>query len=133
MPITGATVLLVASTTVTATAQGAAISPGYTQPFPGLQAFVNETAASGTAPTIIFAIQGQDQASLSWGTVHAAITATITAAGLFVITWSPVVVASLAAYPAFVNTEVPLPFRFVWTVGGTTPSFTFSITGQYLN
>lgn len=91
----------------------------------GATFFLNVTAVSGTTPTLVWKIQW----SYDGGTTYVdldltnAATASITAAGT----------AKLVVYPGVATAAnaglgVPLPrfFRSAWTVGGTTPSFTFA-------
>lgn len=73
--------------------------------------FVNVTAVTGTSPTLVVRVQLQDPVGLGWIDLPGAATATITGTGLTLLT-----VANL-----------PRTYRLAWTIGGTTPSFTFSV------
>lgn len=73
--------------------------------------FVNVTAASGTTPTLVVRVQLQDPVGLGWVDLPGAATASITATGLTLLT----------------VTNLPRTYRLAWTIGGTTPSFTFSV------
>ena len=83
----------------------------------------NVGAVTGTAPTCVFKIQGSADGGTTWFDIPGAATATITASG----------VVALAVYPgvtpaanAAVSYPLPRTFRAVWTLGGTTPSFTIT-------
>lgn len=75
---------------------------------------VNVTVVSGTTPTLTLALQQQD-ANGVWVAVGQ--TASLTAVGT----------ASFNVGP-----DLPLvgPLRVAWTIGGTTPSFTFQASVQ---
>lgn len=73
--------------------------------------FVNVTAATGTSPTLVVRVQIQDPVSSNWIDLPGAATASITGTGLTLLT---------------VN-NLPRTYRLAWTIGGTTPSFTFSV------
>lgn len=103
--------VVVASTTQTAT--GASPSIGIADIGNQLNLVLNVTAASGTTPTLV--------ASVEWsmdGTVFG------------VTDPAPDAFASVTATGALVHAfEVKAPFyRVRWTVGGTTPSFTFVVS-----
>lgn len=69
------------------------------------------TAASGTSPTLDVTIQGQDSSG----------------------SWFDLVSYTQATGVTAATKAVPLAGRKVrakWTVGGTSPSFTFSVTGE---
>ena len=86
---------------------------------------IDVTAASGTTPTLDVKLQSKDPASEKYSDVPDAAFAQITtAAGL----------AVLVVYPGVTETAnvsvsdiVPVVFKFVATITGTTPSFTFSL------
>lgn len=88
---------------------------------------VNVTAVSGTAPTLVIGIDGQDVASSVW--YNLLTSASITATGTYVFRVGPgfTPVANSA-----VNDMLPRTWRVTGTLGGTTPSFTMSI-GYNLN
>ena len=96
----------------------------------GVTLFVNVTAVSGTTPTLLLAIQGLDPVSAAYGTMHAALT-NITATGLYVIQFYPGINQSVGAYPAMIAGALPRNWQIAWTIGGTTPSFTFSVGAQF--
>jgi hypothetical protein len=132
--ITGGTIspLTVAGGTIetsaarTTTANGTTITNASGR---GAMFYINVSAASGTTPTLVVQLQVQDPVSTSWIDITGAATPTITGTGLSMLTVCPGIVEAA-------NTKVaqglPRVFRFRWTIGGTTPSFTFSIGAQYL-
>lgn len=73
--------------------------------------FVNVTAATGTTPTLVVRVQIQDPVGLGWIDLPGAATASITGTGLTLLT----------------VTNLPRTYRLAWVIGGTTPSFTFSV------
>jgi hypothetical protein len=125
-PLTVAGVTVEALTAKTATANGTTITNASAR---GAIFFVNVTAVSGTIPTLAIKMQVQDSLSGLWFDVPGATLATITTAGIFMITISPGLTEAA-------NTKVsfPLPrvYRWTWTIGGTTPSFTFGIGAGYV-
>ncbi len=72
---------------------------------------VNVSAVSGTSPTLVVRVQVQDPVSLGWVDLPGAVTGTISSTGATLLTVS----------------NLPRTYRFAWTIGGTTPSFTFSV------
>lgn len=86
---------------------------------------VNVTAASGTTPTLVW----RPQFSYDGGTTFVDIdatnlsTASITTTGLFHLKIYP---AIATAANASLNGVLPRFWRSAWTIGGTTPSFTFA-------
>lgn len=91
--------------------------------------FVNVTAVAGTGPTLAVRLQVQDPVGLGWADAPGAITPSITAAGLTILCVYPGI-----AETANVRVNYPLPrtYRMAWTIGGTGPSFTFSVGAQYI-
>lgn len=78
---------------------------------------------SGTAPTCVFKIQGSGDSGTTWHDIPGATTASLTATGNTVLAVFPgVTVAANAA----VSYPLPRTWRVVWTIGGTTPSFTIT-------
>jgi hypothetical protein len=80
----------------------------------------NITAVSGTTPTLTMALQIQDPVSLTFQTIYTF--PVRTAVGLYITQIQP----GLTTATDIINGGVPRVFRFSWTIGGTTPSFTFS-------
>lgn len=95
----------------------------------GASFFVNVSAVAGTSITLAVRIQVQDPVSLAWVDLPGAVTATISATGLYLLTVHPA-----AADVASSKCGMPLPrtYRAAWTIGGTGPSFTFSVGAQYI-
>ena len=78
---------------------------------------------TGTTPTCVFKIQGSADNGTTWFDLPGATTASLTATGNTVLTILPgVTVAANAA----VSFPLPRTWRVVWTIGGTTPSFTIT-------
>lgn len=103
-------VLLQQETTLTATANGAAIDVRH-----GVLALtLNVTAASGTTPTLDVAVQTRKDASDAWRAVAAFAQKT----------------AVSSERKCFSGLDRQA--RVVNTIGGTTPSFTFSVSGDSL-
>jgi len=125
-PLTVAGLTIEASAARTTTANGTTITNASGR---GAMFYINVSAASGTTPTLVVQLQVQDPVSTSWIDITGAATPTITGTGLSMLTVCPGIVEAA-------NTKVaqglPRVFRFRWTIGGTTPSFTFSIGAQYL-
>lgn len=95
----------------------------------GVILFVNVSAVSGTTPTLAVRVQVQDPVSTTWVDVPGAVTASITGVSLVTLALYPgVTVAANAA----VSYPLPRTWRLAWTIGGTTPSFTFSVGAQYI-
>lgn len=72
---------------------------------------VNVSATSGTTPTLVVRVQIQDPVSSTWVDLPGAATASITGNGATLLS---------------VN-NLPRTYRLAWVIGGTTPSFTFSV------
>jgi hypothetical protein len=71
----------------------------------------------------------QDPVGLGWVDIPGAVTASITTTGLVALAIYPgatVVANAAVSYP------LPRTWRLAWTIGGTTPSFTFSVGAQYV-
>lgn len=101
----------------------------------GVQILVNMGAVSGTTPTAVFKVQGSTDAGTTWYDIPGATTAAITATGQYGITVYPgiAVTAGVATSgtTATSNMVIPRTWRVVWTLGGTTPSFTITAV-QYI-
>jgi hypothetical protein len=92
--------------------------------------FVNVTAVSGTTPTLVAKVQHSfDGTTFTDLDATNAATASITTAGLYVIKVFPGI-PTVAAGSC--NSPLPRTWRLTWTIGGTTPSFTFSSTAAYI-
>lgn len=88
----------------------------------GLHLVIDVTAVSGTSPTLVVTIQGKDALSGKYYTVLAS--ASITAVGTTVLRVGP---GLTAAANTVANDIMPRTWRIDYTIGGTTPSFTFSV------
>jgi hypothetical protein len=84
--------------------------------FQEMTAFINVTAASGTSPTLDVKFQVQDPVSLAWFDV---------ASGAF--TQKTAVSSEMKLITAGIGTTV----RCVATIGGTTPSFSFTVSATF--
>ncbi len=125
-PLTVAGVSIEASSAKTATGLGATITNGSGR---GAHFFVNVSAASGTTTTLVVRLQVQDPVSLNWVDIPGAATAAITGISTTLLSVFPGVVE---AANSKVSNALPRTYRMAWVIGGTTPSFTFSIGAQYI-
>ena len=81
---------------------------------------INVSAVSGTSPSCVVGIQALNPTSNTWVTVTSR--AAITAAGDYVYLTGP----GSASSAGVTDTEpVPMQWRLIFTITGTTPSFTF--------
>lgn len=88
-------------------------------PITGIVLQVNVTAVSGTSPTLT--VKAEDSVDgTNWNAVAGAATSSITATGITLVR------VDLRAVP------VTERLRFTWTIGGTTPSFTFAVDAYTL-
>lgn len=94
----------------------------------GLRLVLDVTAISGTSPTLDVKLQAKDFASGKYIDITGAAFAQKTATGT----------DDLVIYPGITSTAnrrvsdvLPREWRIVATVGGTTPSVTFSLAGCY--
>lgn len=101
----------VASAARTATGNSGAIEVGNRLALRG--ALLTVTAASGTTPTLDLTVETSHDGSTGWAAVGTAYTQA---------TGATTQRKSFSPLDRFI--------RFVWTIGGTTPSFTFSIAGE---
>lgn len=113
--------LIVPSATVTVTGNGSDFTDLTNT---GGFFFLNITAASGTLPTLDVKIQVKSVAQGIYIDLPGAAFTQKTATGtdMLVVRSDITAVANKA-----VSSPLPATFRLVWTVGGTTPSFTFSV------
>jgi hypothetical protein len=122
--------ILVASNTVTATGQSAA----FTMPFADSYRLILITsAASGTTPTLDAVLQDSPDGGTTWVNLPLRFTQQ-TAAGNAWILFKPIGLSdaasagTTAATGGALGTNTPFNAKYVrlaYTVGGTTPSFTF--------
>lgn len=89
----------------------------------GATVVFNVGAVTGTTPTMVLKLQGSADSGTTWYDIPGASTASLTATG----------VVTLQLYPgltpvanAAVSAPLPRTWRVVWTIGGTTPSFTIT-------
>lgn len=95
----------------------------------GIMVFLDITAKAGTLPTLDVKLQAKDPVSGQYVDIPGAAFAQKTDVGT----------DTLLAYPGVaetanreVSTCLPSSFRAVATIGGTSPSFTFTLTGVLL-
>jgi hypothetical protein len=101
----------------TTTGQGAAVD---VRDLEGPWALLLDAAAgTGTAPTLDVKLQDSDDGSTGWGDVAGVAFAQVAA------------VASRQRIVCVTNTKRYV--RAAWTIGGTTPSFTFSVNALGIN
>ena len=101
----------------------------------GVQIVVNMGVVSGTLPTAVLKVQGSTDGGTLWYDIPGATTASLTATGQYGITIYPGVAttAGVATTGTTATTSMVIPrtWRMVWTIGGTTPSFTITAI-QYI-
>jgi hypothetical protein len=98
-----------------------------TQQAKGCLVFINISAISGTSPTLTVMLKGLDSTSGTAYTVLAS--AALTATGLTVLRVYP---GLTAAANAVANDVTPVASRIDYTIGGTTPSVTATISMQLI-
>jgi hypothetical protein len=97
----------------------------------GIYIFVNVTAASGTTPTLAIRLNGVDPVT---GATYIIQTFTaITAAGEYVYLVYPAAVTAQGGITAVLVGLLPQTWSIDAVIGGTTPSFTFSLSYQLAN
>lgn len=89
---------------------------------------IKVSAVSGTSPTLTVKVQGSANGT-DWYDINGAVTATINSVSTVHMTVRPGVTAV-----ANVALAQPIPrfWRVAWTIGGTSPSFTFSVDAAML-
>ena len=94
----------------------------------GVALAVKVTAASGTSPTLAVKVQGSVNGT-DWYDIPGATTANITGVSVthLIVCRDATVVANQA-----ISQPLPRLWRVYWTIGGTTPSFTFSVDAGML-
>ena len=86
---------------------------------------------TGTTPTLTVRLQWSPDGGTTWldlDTTNAQ-TASITGTGAFVLRVYPGIAT---AANAALNAPLPRTWRLAWTIGGTTPSFTFAAQASYI-
>jgi hypothetical protein len=86
------------------------------------------TAVSGTTPTLDVKIQGKDPNTGDYVDLPSAAFAQKTGAGQDTLNIRPGIAETANRS---VSDVIPRTYRIVWTIGGTTPSFTFSVGASY--
>lgn len=118
----------------TATGNGATVANSGNK---GVQIVIAIGTVTGITPTAVFKVQTSVDGGTNWVDLPGATTASLVATGNWGITIYPgqVVTAgtTTTGTTATANGVIPRSWRMVWTLGGTTPSFTInSITYNYL-
>jgi hypothetical protein len=104
----------------------------------GVQLFIVLGTVSGTTPTCVFKLQGSNDGGTNFYDIPGATTASLTASVNVGITIYPGIATTAGTTTtgtiATAPQVLPRTWRVVWTIGGTTPSFTItSITYHYTN
>ena len=91
----------------------------------------NIGTVSGTTPVFVGKIQGSTDGGTTWYDIPGATTGSIAATGVFAVTvypGAPTVAGTSTSISGTASCGQPLPrtWRVVWTIGGTTPSFTIT-------
>jgi hypothetical protein len=89
----------------------------------GANIVINMGAVSGTTPTLTAQVQGSADGGTTWFNITGAVTPSINATGVTVLTVYPGV---SAVANASVPMNLPRTWRLNYTIGGTTPSFTIT-------
>ena len=98
-----------------------------TPPIKGIMLFLEITAATGTTPTLDLDVEVKDPVSGKYFVV--ASFAQKTAAGTDRLSIYP---SLTAVANKAISDLLPTTWRLKWTIGGGSPSFTFSVGGRYL-
>lgn len=121
------------NTTTGDTGAKTATGNGATQANPGnkgVQILVVLGTVTGTSPTAVFKVQGSVDGGTTWYDIPGAATASLTATGNFGIMVYPGIAVTVGTTTtgttATANMVLPRTWRVVWTIGGTTPSFTIT-------
>lgn len=111
----------------TATGNGATLTNAASR---GAHIVINVGAVTGTTPTLTVKVQGSADSGTTWVDLPGATTAAITASGAYGVFVSPgsapVAGVATAGTAAVANITLPRTWRIVWTITGTTPSFTLT-------
>lgn len=97
--------------------------------FRGVALVLDISAISGTSPTLDVKLQRKDPISGKYIDITGAAFAQQTATGTLDLVVYPGITATSNRR---VNDVMPRDWRVVFTIGGTTPSVTFSLAGNYL-
>lgn len=121
--------IVFASAARTVTANSPIIRQVGADKYRGIWLFLDVTAAAGTTPTLDVIIERFDPASDGFVALPGAVFTQKTAASTDELTIYPTMTA---AANDIVREHIGEVFRAVATIAGTTPSFTFSLGGQFL-
>lgn len=131
-PVAGAVVdifygndIVIPPSTFTASGVGVQLLPPLRDE--SLTLFLNVTAVSGTVPTLAVKVQVLDEVSGTWMDVPGAAFASVMSATTASLT---IFSGAAAVANVSVNQAVRNIYRVAYTLGGTTPSFTFSVGAQ---
>jgi hypothetical protein len=89
----------------------------------GASILFNIGAVTGTTPTLAAKIQGSPDGGTTWYDIPGAVTPSIVATGIYLLTIYPAVTVAANAAVAY---PLPRTWRAAYTIGGTTPSFTIT-------
>lgn len=96
----------------------------------GVLVVINLGAVTGTTPTAVFKLQGSADGGTTWLDIPGATTASLIATGVYAIEIYPALTTTAGVATsgtiAMSNTILPRTWRVVWTLGGSTPSFTIT-------
>ena len=103
----------------------------------GIQIVLAMGTVSGTTPTFVLKVQGSVDGGTNFYDIPGAVTASLTATGVWGISIFPGNTVTAGTTTTGTTTSasniIPRTWRVVWTIGGTTPSFTItSITYNYI-
>lgn len=98
--------------------------------FKGVLLDINTSAVSGDTPVMVVSIEANEPILDEWVAIPGALTSNITATGKTLLLIYPGVTVSSNAK---VDYALPRIYRVVATISGTTPSFTFSISANYID
>lgn len=118
-----------ASAARTATVAGATVTNFNSS---GAVITISVTAASGTTPTLVAKLQFSPDNGTTWFDYDSkVVTATISAVGTYILKVYPGLTAEVANNA--VGLPLPRTFRMYYTIGGTTPSFTFTTFVSFID
>lgn len=96
----------------------------------GAHIIINMGAVTGTTPTFIAKLQGSADNGTTWYDLPSANTASLVTTGVFGIMIYPglstVAGTTTTGTTAQIASTLPRSWRLVWTIGGTTPSFSIT-------
>lgn len=122
-------VILFASAARIVTVNGDLFRQVGVEAYRGVWLFLDVTAVAGTSPTLDVTIERFDPASETWVAIPGAVFTQKTGVSTDELTIYPTMTA---AANDIVREHIGEQFRAVATIGGTTPSVTFSLGGQLL-